>query len=234
MIAPNAVSSDDLGGARSAAPAARAARRSTACGSVGERAAEVDDQLVELVERERVRVLAVVDQDAAEERRADQAVVLDADRVAEQRSSGARRGSARPRRAADTTRAARRARPATCASVHFMFVMRPPVAACASAVARAASGASPSSSGGIQGMGLIIAHRPAWPPRAARRAGRRGGSRTARRGSRGRRGRRARGGRRRRGAARGRRRVVAASSASSVVMRMSRTASAMQNAIEVV
>ena len=48
-------------------------------------AAEVDDQLVELVERQRVRVLAVVDQDAAEERRADQAVVLDRDRVAEQR-----------------------------------------------------------------------------------------------------------------------------------------------------
>ena len=38
-----------------------------------------------------------------------------------------------------------------------MFVMRPPVAACASAVAREPSGASASSSGGIQAMAGIMA-----------------------------------------------------------------------------
>jgi hypothetical protein len=50
----------------------------------GERATEVHDQLVELVERGLVGVLSLVDQDAAEERRADVAVVLHGDRVAEQ------------------------------------------------------------------------------------------------------------------------------------------------------
>ena len=43
--------------------------------------------------------------------------------------------------AADTTAAARPASSGECASVHFMFVMRPPVAACAAASAREASGA---------------------------------------------------------------------------------------------
>ena len=51
---------------------------------VGERAAELDDQLVLLVEPQVGGVLAGVDQDPPEVRRADQAVVAVADRVREQ------------------------------------------------------------------------------------------------------------------------------------------------------
>ena len=83
MIAPNAVSRTISAGVEVRVEAgAQLVLDGVRVGR--EQAAEVDDQLVELVEREPVGVLAVVDQDAAEEGRADQAVVLDADRVAEQ------------------------------------------------------------------------------------------------------------------------------------------------------
>ena len=39
-----------------------------------------------------------------------------------------------------------------CASVHFMFVMRPPVAACAAASSREAGGAEVSSTGGMRAI----------------------------------------------------------------------------------
>src|SRR6185312_15377243 len=39
-----------------------------------------------------------------------------------------------------------------CASVHFMFVMRPPEAACAAAIARESEGAEPSASGGMRAI----------------------------------------------------------------------------------
>ena len=50
----------------------------------GQAAAEVHDEVVELVQLQIGRVLAAVDQQAAEERGADQAVALGRDRVAEQ------------------------------------------------------------------------------------------------------------------------------------------------------
>ena len=70
--------------------------------------------------------------------------------------------------------------------------------------------------------------------RAGRRAGRPGAGGSARRAARGRRARRARGGRRRSGAGRARRRPSPTRRASAGVIRMSRTATAMQNGMDVV
>ncbi len=83
MIAPNAVSSTIC----SLVVAIREAREQLVVHGVGvvcEAQPEGDHELVVLVEPERVGILAGVDQDPPEERRADQAVGLGRDRMAEE------------------------------------------------------------------------------------------------------------------------------------------------------
>ncbi len=210
MIAPNAVSSDDLGGVEVLRPGGRAARRSTACGSVGERAAEVDDQLVELVER---AARSGSSPASIRMRRKNVEQIrqsfCDRDRVAEQLRPALAEDRRRPRSwsgyhssSASSAAGDVRERP-----LHVRHA--PAGGGVRVGDARAtASGASASSSGGIQGMAgscQALAADQRGRGRAARPGGRRGASRRGRRGSRGRRGRRARGGRRRCGGGRGRR-----------------------------
>jgi hypothetical protein len=68
----------------------RVQRIGDAVRAISETPAEVDDQLAELVELDRLRVLAGVDQQPPEEGRAAQAVARGRDRVAEEPRSAAR------------------------------------------------------------------------------------------------------------------------------------------------
>ena len=82
---------------------------------------------------QRRRVLARVDQQPAEERRADQAVALRSRSRGRTATPAARRGTAATASCSGYHCSSASSATGECASVHFMFVMRPPVATCSAA-----------------------------------------------------------------------------------------------------